>query len=280
MGACTNPALARTRPGGGKPIFLGPYMGAPQWRIDSADLRLPCGKCSVCRKNQARDWAQRIYHESLLHEQSSFLTLTYATERKWIYLKDHYDDVQNWFKRMRHVYGPLRYFGCAEAGSITRRLHYHVIVFGHDFLAGSLPYPSGDYYIPQAVEAIWGLGNVVAAPVTPASAAYVAGYCDKKDDEPPARFMSTNPGIGREYLERFGLTENKAVINGQERFPARAYARWMNDATKEAIKLEKLLYVEKQRPIDDHVKNAHRLFHREDVAIRSRRSRVIKSGEI
>jgi hypothetical protein len=43
-------------------------------------IELPCGKCIGCRLEYSRQWALRIMHEPQLHEQNSFITLTYEEE--------------------------------------------------------------------------------------------------------------------------------------------------------------------------------------------------------
>ena len=38
---------------------------------------VPCGTCIGCRLDQAKEWSQRMYHESKLHKENWFFTLTY-----------------------------------------------------------------------------------------------------------------------------------------------------------------------------------------------------------
>lgn len=40
------------------------------------DLKLPCGRCLGCRMQTTQNWAVRCLHESQLHEENCFLTLT------------------------------------------------------------------------------------------------------------------------------------------------------------------------------------------------------------
>lgn len=65
----------------------------PTWPI-------PCGKCISCRLENARQTAVRCVHESKMHEQNSFITLTYSEEN----LKSpklQYQDFQTFIKALR-----------------------------------------------------------------------------------------------------------------------------------------------------------------------------------
>lgn len=65
------------RQGGGKPKFYkknGPRTSGPDWL---KDIKLPCGRCIGCRLERSKQWALRLMHEAQLHQQNSFVTLTY-----------------------------------------------------------------------------------------------------------------------------------------------------------------------------------------------------------
>lgn len=132
---------------------------------------LPCGKCEECRKSYARDWSVRCYHESLFHNENSYLTLTFSNLANDIFNKEIEKSFKNgtnklckncingsnhyrypvyyslnkgliklWIKKMRdYLYRKykisIRYFGCGEYGSEekTNRSHFHLIVFGYGF---------------------------------------------------------------------------------------------------------------------------------------------------
>ena len=45
-----------------------------------------CGRCNECRRDHARDWSTRCYHEASVHEANCFVTLTFDPEhlpRDW-----------------------------------------------------------------------------------------------------------------------------------------------------------------------------------------------------
>lgn len=176
------------------------------------EVKLPCGKCIGCRLERSRKWAMRCVYEAQLHDENSFLTLTYAPENlpsNGSLCKRH---LQLFMKRLRKAYpgGKIRYFACGEYGEKFSRPHYHVILFGFcppDFKKKrKLPVSSNSplaawfgssvdprtlslvenkesnlmvCYSPQ-VEKIWGLGKVAVGEVSFESCAYVARYCLKK----------------------------------------------------------------------------------------------------
>lgn len=72
-----------------------------------ATFQLPCGKCLSCRLESARQTAVRCMHEASLHENNSFITLTYSDE----HLKSErlqYEDWQKFVKKLRaHIHQGL-----------------------------------------------------------------------------------------------------------------------------------------------------------------------------
>ena len=86
---CLFPWNATLDPEGGKPT--------PD---KEGSLQLPCGKCHECLSLRATDWANRARHEISLHEENTFLTLTYSDE----FLPSHLtvkDPFQRFMKRLR-----------------------------------------------------------------------------------------------------------------------------------------------------------------------------------
>lgn len=183
-------------------------------------LYVPCGRCMDCRLARARTWALRIMHEVKSHEDSCFVTLTYADEHlpKWgTLVKRH---AQDFFRNLRREVGkPVRYFLGGEYGDRGMRPHYHICLFGcsiHD---------------RPAIEKAWPWGFVHIGNLTFDSAAYVACYTLKKLTGPRAdeyvqrgvipefSLMSRKPGIGAGYCEsnRKFLKENVCcIVNGHK----------------------------------------------------------------
>lgn len=165
-----------------------------------------------------------MHHESTLHEQNCFITLTYANAPKNLD-KRH---VQLFIKRLRKL-SPVRYFACGEYGTTTRRPHYHAILFGRDYLEKAVPINDKLYTHADVLNA-WGHGHISIAPVTLASCMYVAGYVNKKiADKDTFNLMSRRPGIGHQWLDKWhddiARTET-IVIEGKE-FPIpKKYLEW------------------------------------------------------
>ncbi len=173
---------------------------------------VPCGRCQGCRRKNRRAWVGRMLLEQAEHQESSFVTLTYATEHlpiicyepeeSWIptLVKSH---PQNFVRSVRKKGYEIRYFGSGEYGEKYQRPHYHLIIFGLG---------------PGAIElfrASWGKGHVSAYEANARTMSYVAKYTLKgsKDVEPnsqifdpsnperrlteaPFRIMSLRPPIG------------------------------------------------------------------------------------
>lgn len=130
--------------------------------LGSYQMKVPCGKCMECRKEQQDNWTTRIYQELLgCQGKAIFVTLTYNEQsvprveyEGKEYLSLNKRDVQNWIKRYRirqerefllqrrynkNIHPPktLKYFLCGEYGCVTHRPHYHMIIFNFtekDFL--------------------------------------------------------------------------------------------------------------------------------------------------
>lgn len=209
--------------------------------MDESALLVPCGRCIGCLSDKARIWSIRMYHEWLMHKQSCFLTLTYADDQKFLD-KEH---LVKFFKRLRHHYGSFRYFACGEYGSKTGRPHYHVILYGHDFLGGSYPITE-ELYGNKIVEMIWqsGLdrgdvkrGFISIGSVTMESIKYVAGYVVKQGN--PVKLpegaqdeflqMSRKPGIGKGWLEKYKeqiINNGFVVIDGCKLDIPKQYMAW------------------------------------------------------
>lgn len=152
------------------------------------DLRVPCGGCVGCRLDASRDWAVRSVHESQLHEQSAFLTLTYEESKLPAGRTLVKRDFQLFMKRYRKELGvPIKFLMCGEYGEQKRRPHYHALIFGHDFVQtdtkcrverkNKLGQP---LWSSPDLQELWGKGFCLSGAVTFQSAAYVGRYIMKK----------------------------------------------------------------------------------------------------
>lgn len=160
-----------------------------------------CGQCLPCRINRRRIWSWRMFLESLCHEASSFITLTYSDE--FLPIGGSLEPRQSmlWLKRLRKALAPrrVRFFLCGEYGDQTNRPHYHACLFGVGFQDWSM------------VSTTWGKGFVHTGDFNQTTAQYVCGYVTKKmtspDDPrlngryPEFARMSNRPGIGAAAME-------------------------------------------------------------------------------
>lgn len=223
-------------------------------------LELACGQCIGCRIDRSQQWATRLNHEAQFHKEKSFLTLTYSPEHLpegGTLVPKHLTD---FLKRLRFRYRSrrLRYFACGEYGDTTARPHYHLILFGLEFLEDRKQHSKnqrGDVlYTSETLDAIWSLGKCWIGSVSWSSAAYVARYVIKKINgekahehyqktdpstgeifqiEPEFIRMSRRPGIGAEFLESFKsdlYPSDFAVVSGKKKKVPRYYDRQIEAA--------------------------------------------------
>lgn len=205
-------------------------------------VTVPCGSCVGCRSDRVKDWMIRLDHESLFHEQSAFLTLTYDDDHlpsDGGLVKAH---LQGFMKRLRSDFSPakLRFFACGEYGEQGSRPHYHVILFGADFREDRVKHvTSAEYpvYSSERLSRLWGMGHCSIGAVSSASCHYTAAYIFKKitgegaDSHyshlnlatgeiysriPEFVVMSRRPGIGSAFYDRFrsDLNDDFVVIGG------------------------------------------------------------------
>lgn len=219
----------------------------------STGIDLPCGQCIGCRLERSRRWAVRIMHEAQMHEQNSFITLTYSDDKLPSDSSIHIDHVQRFLKRLRKRIGKFRYFSageygcsdpqtCRQAGcNHTARPHYHLCIFGTDFSFDREVYKKtsrGDtLYTSSTLEREWGQGFAPIGDLTFDSAAYVARYCLKKITGDPAEahyagrtpefvHMSRRPGIGATWYDRYKSDVyplDECIMNGKYMLPPPFY---------------------------------------------------------
>ena len=199
-------------------------------------LTVPCRQCIGCRLDYSREWATRIYHESLLYEHNYFVTLTYSPE--FLPVKDSVNletgelitgnplvpthltkfmrDLRRyWDYHFEHA--NIRFYGVGEYGEETNRPHLHICIFNLPNLDSDLiPFFANklgqQIYLSPLIERIWSKGQVSVGEVSWQSAAYVARYMLKKQKGKDAKWfydsqaitpefvrMSRKPGIGYDW---------------------------------------------------------------------------------
>lgn len=267
----------RTRDGAGNynitfketnPLIIGPQT-------------IACGQCIGCRLEQSRQWAVRCLHESQMHPQNCFITLTYNPENLPIggtLVKRHF---QNFMKRLRKKYpkskhGKIGVFYCGEYGSKGARPHYHAGLFNFDFPDKVLWKNERDnpLYTSKILEKIWGKGYCVIGELTFKSAAYIARYITKKitgkhandyyntvdtstgeilNRIPEFAHSSKKPAIGRTWIEKF-LTDvyphDEIILKGKSMRTARYYDKYL-----EKFDPDMYDYVKSNREESTYLKN-------------------------
>lgn len=218
-------------------------------RETDENIELPCGQCEGCRIAKKRDWAIRCMCEAKFYEKNSYLTLTYAEDpisltrgtnsdftlfmkRLRQFVDRYYYDKSEkaYCKRERTLseegkIQKIRYFQCGEYGAEKDRPHHHCILFNFNpddkvFYRRSSGHPQ--YISPKLCE-IWQKGLVFIGNVCMQTAAYVAGYIQKKvtGEKANAHYkrvdstgrtvriipeyvtMSRRPGIGKKFFDKF-----------------------------------------------------------------------------
>lgn len=208
---------------------------------------LPCGQCIGCRLERSRQWAIRCSHEAQMHEDNSFVTLTFSDE----HLPKSPEGVvsldgkvfQDFMKRLRFRFGAgIRFFHCGEYGETFGRPHHHACLFNFDFKDKVEWRETRDghkVWRSDALEELWPFGQSEIGSVSFESAAYVARYITKKvtgegadahyrGRKPEFVTMSRRPGIGKAWFDVFKSDVypfDEVVLRGKEMKPPKYYDR-------------------------------------------------------
>jgi len=226
-------------------------------------LKIPCGHCLGCTLDRAKAWAIRCLHESKMHEQNAFITLTYDDENLPPGGKLVYEDFQKFIRALRKKNfnprtgdrEPLGYFVTGEYGERTKRPHWHAILFnwrppqtlrrsgGQIVTDVAFKYSTerGDrVYTSQTLSETWNKGLAEFGDVTFHSAGYCARYAAKKlvhgDDgheyEPISK-KSSKHAIGKKFLEKYWkdvFTHGYIILeDGSQTGVPRYYEKWLKE---------------------------------------------------
>lgn len=177
--ACTNPISAYSRicPATGlKSVDTRKLPGREN------NLLLPCNKCLSCKLRKAKEWALRCWHESQMHDENSFVTLTYADQHLPAYHDLDHRDFQLFMKRFRKHNKNVKFYMCGEYGDETHRPHFHVLLFGY-YPPDAVYHRTENgfrYYKSQELDSYWKLGFTDTSNVSYKNAGYIARYTLKK----------------------------------------------------------------------------------------------------
>ncbi len=209
---CNAPLVAwrskNTNPDGTRPVTFdlhAAYVDMP--------LQINCGSCTGCKLDNARDWAIRCTHEASLHEENTFVTLTY--DKKNLPVNNGIPtlrprDFTLFMKSLRkRRQGKIKYFHVGEYGTLGRP-HHHALLFNCGFADQKFWRHRGDFNIfrSEELETIWTHGHSEIGSVTYQSAGYLAKYELKETPQLQGRkaeylTMSRRPGIGKHWLEKY-----------------------------------------------------------------------------
>lgn len=256
------------------------------------ELQLPCGRCMGCRLERSRQWATRCVHEAQLHDQNSFITLTFNEQNINTNFTLHKPDFQNFIKRLRKLYyskkfltqypnfhrGKIRYFHCGEYGDNFSRPHHHACLFNCDFPDKQYfkTTDNGDtLYTSEILNSLWlNQGYAYIGSVSFESAAYVARYCTKKINgkkadeyysgrQPEYMTCSKKPAIGKEWLDKY-LTDvfpsDEIVLRGKKMRVNRYYEKYL-----EKIDSNMLYHIKTTREEKDYTDDADRRIREYEV---------------
>ena len=257
--ACTRPLkgyLSRTvNPSGKRSVVFNTKDGFPDLRVE-----LPCQKCTACRLERSRQMAIRIMHEAQMHDASSFLTLTFDSEKYWNVNSLDHREFQKFMKRMRKRLWKdfrirVRFYMAGEYGDEYGRPHYHVCLFGFDFPDKYLWKMRNGFrvYRSALLEELWPFGFSEIGTVTFESAAYCARYIMKKtlgkgvEEIDPVtglkpyervcgvtgeiveirpEYNAMSQGIGKKWFEKYSgdvYPRDEVIFRGRQMKPPRYY---------------------------------------------------------
>jgi len=149
-------------------------------------MEVACGQCLGCRIDKSKEWAARIVHESQMHQDNCFITLTYNQENlppDGSLNKEHF---QKFMKRLRRANEStaIRYFHCGEYGEKLERPHYHACLFGINFDSDRVLHSANDrgdiLHTSETLTKLWGKGFATIGELNYETAAYTARYIMKK----------------------------------------------------------------------------------------------------
>lgn len=180
-------------------------------------LQFECRKCLPCLLNVAREKAIRAWHESQMHDNSMFLTLTYSDDHL-LSPKLIYKDFQDFMKKLRKsTNNKINYIVTGEYGEKNKRPHWHALIFNYrptDITKSHFTDRGDQIYTSPLIDKLWGRNDPESCPsqigeVTIDSAGYVARYASKKlvhgkngtHEYNPIHKTSSRRAIGRSWIE-------------------------------------------------------------------------------
>lgn len=241
-------------------------------------MTVPCGQCIGCRIDRTRMWALRCSHESKMHQNNCFITLTYDKQHlpeDTGLVKKH---LQDFFRRLRKSHGTFRYFAAGEYGERDNRPHYHAIIFGLDFAEDRKFFkttPQGHkLFISKTLTETWQNGHATVASFSYSTASYTARYVLKKvtGKDAPEFYQRLNIVTGElvPVLPEFSLMSLKPGIG----------ATWYDKFKKDAFPSDFLIHEGKKHTVPrfyaDRLKRDSEQIHKE-VKLKRKKSMIAQA---
>lgn len=232
--------------------------------IEGSSITIPCGNCVGCKMDRSRDWAMRCYHESQMHSDNCFITLTFADEHLPPDYGVHVRTWQLFNKRLRKSIAPIktRFFAVGEYGDKSLRPHYHALIFGYMFPDLTLyEIKNGNrLYTSKSLSELWTYGLATVGNCTYQSAAYCARYVNKKiggqkADQHYIRqhpltgqfnkvrhefcVQSRRPGIGSTWFDKYksdAFPSDFVIVDGKKHSVPKYYTQKLEEEEARKIK--------------------------------------------
>lgn len=209
------------------------YWRKPILDVLGRSVKIPCQTCASCRADKIAHWSVRLEFEAL-DKPSAFVTLT-CDDYHLEYNEGFYEPTlkrsvfHKFIDKLHHVCDDkFTYFGCGEYGDRKGRPHYHLVIFGLDWIK---------YF--HIIPKYWKKGKCDVGPLLSGGCRYVLKYMEKQqfnrefndsvyyDNGLDIPFVSMSPGIGSSvYLAHYAeLLRNAPLIFGSRSVIAPAYWR-------------------------------------------------------
>lgn len=239
-------------------------------------------------------------NEAQMWPHNAYLTLTYD-EKNVPEEGLRHRDYQLFMKRLRKLCAPktIRFYMSGEYGEKIGRPHFHAAIFNHDFNDKKYlkkNHRGDNLYTSEQLQKIWTKGFSTTGELTFQSAAYIARYIMKKQNnnekqneitqEKTGKIinqetgeiktkkteynqMSRRPGIGQNWLKKYYndvYPEGEILVNAHKAPPPRYYDDQFKKQNPEQYKKMKLtrrikgdLYRDHKTPARLHVQHQVKL---------------------
>lgn len=248
----------------------------------------------------------------MMHQDNSFLTLTYSDEHLPAPPSISKKEVQDFLLRLKNAVGSrTRYYACGEYGENLHRPHYHILLFGRDFSDKRFFKRSksgANIWVSDSLNKIWGKGYAYVGTVTQASAGYTARYIMKKQTgeaapshyqwigqdghsyrlEPEFNLMSRGRrdgagGLGEAWYRKYGDTDchNQDFIvgtDGREYPVPRFYDKLLQAKDPRRLAAIKMARAKRAEVFAEH--QTSRRLHDREIVLNSKLKRLTRELEI